>query len=769
MKKRFISLVTALCVVVCALSSFPSFVLHAMAEENVYGYGANVLQNPAPTSNDFWERTGCSYGKFLDMGNEEPYIIGTKRGGDISVRQQVTLTDADVIRANNGELSVSASGKFYAQGSRTLTANLNIICYDSTGAVKITYSDKHSGYSVTGRTKTLNVGKSRIPAGTAYIVYEGAEHLGSGSAYFGMYDFSMIFYDDIAPAVTGEPYLYAVNQNTALPAYVMPGDTVTYGIKFDEAVKVSVEPILDLSTESRANYNITYSADRQTVYFTVKLKNTGTNGALKLKKISGLSVRDDAGNSFDYSEPSLSVGTLAYKSVFNVTSALTNLKFSGAASAPFGSDYSAAITPESGYKLPENIAVRINGTDTDDFSYNKTNGAIKVNSAAIRGDIEIAASAVPRTYTVAFDMQGGSGGTESAHAAYLQAMPAVTPPSKAGYTFGGYYSEVNGNGVQYYNYDGKAIKKYDKASNLTLYAKWSAKEYTVTLDAAGGTGSGTVTAEYDSDMPPIAKPTKKGYTFLGYFTQQNGGGEKYYNADGASAKRYDKTDGLTLYADWSANTYTVTFDKQSGSGGEESTDAVYDSKMPSVTPPERTGYTFGGYFENTDGGGAQYYYANGEAARSYDVDSACTLYAKWTANTYDIVLNAQGGSGGSAVTAVFDSAMPAITAPDKPGYLFGGYFDGKNGSGTKYYNVDCSSARAYNKAEGVTLYALWTPITYNIQLYSRGESVASLKNVVYGELCLPSAEALGITYPNYNFVGWNIYDEQNWAMYTADI
>ena len=57
MKKRFISFVTALCVVVCALSSFPSFVLHAMAEESVYGYGANVLQNPAPTSNDFWERT----------------------------------------------------------------------------------------------------------------------------------------------------------------------------------------------------------------------------------------------------------------------------------------------------------------------------------------------------------------------------------------------------------------------------------------------------------------------------------------------------------------------------------------------------------------------------------------------------------------------------------------------------------------------------------------------------------------------------------------
>ncbi|UKI38320.1 MAG: hypothetical protein L6V93_10425 [Clostridiales bacterium] len=103
------------------------------------------------------------------------------------------------------------------------------------------------------------------------------------------------------------------------------------------------------------------------------------------------------------------------------------------------------------------------------------------------------------------------------------------------------------------------------------------------------------------------------------------------------------------------------------------------------------------------------------------MDSACTLYARWTANNYDVVLNAQGGSGGSAVTATFDSAMPAISAPDKPGYLFGGYFDKENGGGTRYYNSDCSSAIIYDRAEGVTLYALWTPITYNIQLYSLGE------------------------------------------------
>ncbi len=137
-------------------------------------------------------------------------------------------------------------------------------------------------------------------------------------------------------------------------------------------------------------------------------------------------------------------------------------------------------------------------------------------------------------------------------------------------------------------------------------------------------------------------------------------------------------------------------------------------------------------------------------------------------NTYDVVLNAQGGSGSATVTATYDSEMPVIVAPDKPGYLFGGYFSETGGSGVNYYNADCSSARTYDKTEGITLYAVWTPIKYNIQLYSRGENVGALYDVTYGELRLPSAESLGISYPNYNFVGWNIYDEQNWAMYTAD-
>lgn len=764
MKKRFISLFTILCV---AVSLMPSIILPAAAETSVYGYGTNVLQNPSPTSNDYWELEDCSYGKYLNLGKDEPYIFGAKQGTNIAARQTITLTDEDVIRANNGELTLSASGKFYAQGSRSLTANLNIICYNSSGAILATYNDRYSEYSISGRTKTLSIGESLIPAGTSYIVYEGTEVLGSGNAFFGMYDFSMIFFDKTTPTVKTTPYLYAVNDDTNLPAYVVPENKITYAIDFSEAVTVSAYPTIDLSIESDVSYDITYSEDRQTVYFTTALPNTGTNTNVQLKKISGLYVKDDAGNECSYTDESLSVGNLSYKSVFDVTNSLTNLSLSGNATVRYKRAYSATLTPTDGYKLPDSITVKVNGSTITDYNYNSSTGQILVNSSAVTGNIEITATAPAQTYTITFDMQGGSGGTGSIDITYLNQLSSVTPPTRNGYTFGGYYTEKNGGGTQYYQYDGNSGKIYDKTTNITLYAKWTPKEYSVTLDAQGGTNGGTVTATYDADMPEITKPTKKGYTFNGYYTQPNGAGEKYYNADGTSARKYDRIDGLVLYAAWIANEHTVTLDMQSGSGGTASVTATYDQAMPSIKPPTREGYTFGGYFDNTNGEGNQYYYANGTSAKTFEVDSDLILYAKWTPNIYDVVIDAQGGSGSGTVTATYDSEMPVIALPDKPGYIFGGYFSEKNGGGTKYYNEDCTSSITYKQTEGITLYAYWTPITYNIQLYSMGENVGTLTDVTYGELSLPSAESLGISYANHNFVGWNIYDEQNWAMYIA--
>ena len=786
MRKKIISLFMAICMTVMLI---PSSVLPVLAQTTQAEdwNGSQTTGNLIPTMNEGDTLTAVGWGNIGDQirltayeiddgdytnkigiqARNTSHDIGNKdyTGG---VYWQIDFSDEDKVKINKGDIFLSASARYWIQASSDGYLSLR---FEFFNAQNILLDDSHkktyTNYWVGQHDTFLELNNIQIPQNTAYVrIWFSNWGSLSGRPFIG--DMSAYLTDATAPLLVDAPYEYSVNGSSVKPLYTVPGDRVTYAMKFDEAVTVSAFPTMDLSIGNGVSYDTTYSADRQTVYFTTTLANTGANDELRLKNISGLSVKDDAGNVLNYTNSGLSAGTLSYKSVFGVTDNLTNLSFSGASTVCYGNAYTATLIPAVGYKLPESITVKVNGGVITDYVYNQSNGQIDINVSAIVGDIEIIAVGAPQTYTITFDMQGGSGGTESIAATYTQGLSPVTPPTKAGYTFGGYYTAANGAGVQYYSYDGNSAKTYDKTSDMTLYAKWSAKSYTVTLDAAGGTGSGTITAVYDANMPSITKPTKAGHTFGGYFTQQNGGGEKYYNADGTSAKQYDKTDGLMLYAKWSANSYTVTFDMQGGIGGTASESATYDLAMPSITPPTRIGYTFGGYYTGANGAGTQYYYVNGESAKAYDIDGACTLYAKWTANTYDVVLNASGGSGGSTVTAAYDSDMPVIAAPDKPGYLFSGYFDEKNGRGTKYYNADCSSAKTYDKAEGITLYALWTPITYNIQLYSRGEYVGALNDVTYGELRLPSAESLGISFANHNFVGWNIYDEQNWAMYTAD-
>ena len=75
---------------------------------------------------------------------------------------------------------------------------------------------------------------------------------------------------------------------------------------------------------------------------------------------------------------------------------------------------------------------------------------------------------------VTFDRgEGATGGTESVTATYDAPMPAITPPTREGYCFGGYWSEAGGNGTRYYNADGKSSINCNTAgSPLVLYAYW---------------------------------------------------------------------------------------------------------------------------------------------------------------------------------------------------------------------------------------------------------------------------------------------------------
>ncbi|MBS4028758.1 MAG: InlB B-repeat-containing protein, partial [Ignavibacteriales bacterium] len=115
--------------------------------------------------------------------------------------------------------------------------------------------------------------------------------------------------------------------------------------------------------------------------------------------------------------------------------------------------------------------------------------------------------------------------------------------------------------------------------------------------------------------------TKVGYTFSGWNTSADGSGTAY--ADGAN---YSFTASITLYAQWTINSYTVTFDNNTGTGTMSNQSANYNTPTALTTNTfTKTGYTFSGWNTAADGSGTAY--ADGA---NYNFTASITLYAQWT-------------------------------------------------------------------------------------------------------------------------------------------
>jgi uncharacterized repeat protein (TIGR02543 family) len=189
---------------------------------------------------------------------------------------------------------------------------------------------------------------------------------------------------------------------------------------------------------------------------------------------------------------------------------------------------------------------------------------------------------------------------------------------------------------------------------------------------------------------------------------------------------------------------TVTFNANGGycstSSNRFEVGATY-SWLPTAT---WTGHTFEGWFTALDGGAK--ITADTVVATNYPQ----TFYAHWTANTYGITLDQQGGTGGAeAVTATYGCAMPAIDVPTREGCVFGGYYTSENGTGTPYYTAAGESARAWDKTSSATLYAHWM---FNIT-FDRQDGTGGSTSV----LATYGGEMPGITVPTrtgYAFGGY---------------
>jgi uncharacterized repeat protein (TIGR02543 family) len=187
-------------------------------------------------------------------------------------------------------------------------------------------------------------------------------------------------------------------------------------------------------------------------------------------------------------------------------------------------------------------------------------------------------------------------------------------PEKTGYGFDGWY-DVDLTTPWVFATD-------TVTEDITLYAKWTIKTYTVTFDVNGGDplgeGEGTQTVNHGAAIGTLPEPTRTGYGFDGW-----------YDVDLTTPWVFTDTvtADITLYAKWDINTYTVTFDMNDGDPlgeGQDTLTVNHGAAIGALPEPTRTNYDFAGWF--TQDGVTQY-------SATSPVTADITLYAHWTINT----------------------------------------------------------------------------------------------------------------------------------------
>ena len=160
-------------------------------------------------------------------------------------------------------------------------------------------------------------------------------------------------------------------------------------------------------------------------------------------------------------------------------------------------------------------------------------------------------------YIISYEAMGGSH-SNTLNEYDVDTYYSLKSASKEGYTFDGWYKDAN--------FVTRISTISSMTENLTLYAKFTANKYTVTLDANGGGLSNPITsvdvtfdyccAELNDDVVTLVNeqllelpvnPIREGYRFIGWYTDENC--TSYFDYSSSI------TENITLYASWIPSTY----------------------------------------------------------------------------------------------------------------------------------------------------------------------------------------------------------------------
>lgn len=312
----------------------------------------------------------------------------------------------------------------------------------------------------------------------------------------------------------------------------------------------------------------------------------------------------------------------------------------------------------------------------------------------------------PRTYGLTFETHGGilSGPKTVTYGKDVGELPTA---SLTGYIFAAWYDADGKLGKPEGNLvtadtvvsTDTIIKVKDGLEQpMTLYAWYNPMQIKLTFDPAPGKPleSDTLTATFDkpfSTAGTFPVGSREGYTLRAWHIGA---------VDGPVLNGKDickLTADTTLYAEYAPNIYVVRFDVAGGDPLKQGTILVtYDSTYGTLPTPTRTGYTFDGWFD-LEG-------RKVENDTPVTITDAQTLTAHWTAKSYTVNFNVNGGNaladGDKTRSVAYDAPYGKLPTPTRPGsFAFDGWFTAIDAG------ILVTAETVFKATSDMTLYAHW--------------------------------------------------------------
>ena len=376
----------------------------------------------------------------------------------------------------------------------------------------------------------------------------------------------------------------------------------------------------------------------------------------------------------------------------------------------------------------------------------------------------------PITYTITFNSQSADyAGTTKVYYQYntsktvngstcyyfsdsslTTCLSKINNPTKKGYSFGGYYTSSNGSGISYVNPSGTFINDlYKTVGSKNLYANWKINSYQVTLTVINGYGSTTKNIDYNVNTTINGITPVNGYSASGASMSCNGGATITLNANAVTIGRVERVQTCTLT--FKPITYTITLDNQSATSAGTTkvyyqyntgktingsvcyyfSDSALTSCLSSISNPIKTGYSFGGYYTSTNGGGTQYINSSGTFINYLHLTTGNkTLYANWNINSYAVKLNVVNGSGSTSKNVNYNGSTTITGVSPNTGYTTSGASVKCDGGATISLSSSTVTISGVTKAQTCTL------------TFAEISSVVTLSAGVTGTVASPTSKVV---------------------------